>query len=489
MYISFNLWPSYGLTYRLKVSHLILLPCLGLFSIVLLPSPAKALQFTEIAYDIAGSDAAREWIELYNETATLVDLSESRLQVTHTSADGSVTQASHRLSLTVSGGADQSQILLGGGEYLILSQNPEAFILDYPGFISKYAKAAFSALPNYQNETTKTTTLKVIDSLDQVKAEVTYAPEDKTANPEGFTRENKGDHGWQRSAVQGGSPGQANSPWIEASEAKPLTYPSGIRISEIYPNPAGGDAGHEWVEVENIAAQGVDLTGWYITDASGSKQQFSDGATINPAERLALIVTQLSINNSSTKQNERIALYWPNGEMLEEVVIAGDAKEGWSYVRFGDEWQWTDLPTSGTENRKRENPVSTGVSITTSMPPTTIKADAKPARLSSPSTAVTSTSSVLPKSSSSTKIAKPVRRSPAAQKRFQSSPNSAESYENGYVAGVNTDKSSAMHRGWLWGSILFLSAVTAAVGLLIYRYKLFLLIPKIRELWPPTLLK
>ncbi len=48
-----------------------------------------------------------------------------------------------------------------------------------------------------------------------------------------------------------------------------------VVINEVFANPAGNEAGNEWVEIYNPSPVAVDLTGWTIVDAVGKTQALS----------------------------------------------------------------------------------------------------------------------------------------------------------------------------------------------------------------------
>jgi hypothetical protein len=87
-------------------------------AVAALPHPAAALVISEVAYDPAGTDSGHEWIEVWNDGASAVDL-----------AGWSVLEAGvmHRLAAY---GADALVVEAGG--YAVVADRPELFLADFP---------------------------------------------------------------------------------------------------------------------------------------------------------------------------------------------------------------------------------------------------------------------------------------------------------------------------------------------------------------------
>ena len=68
---------------------------------------------------------------------------------------------------------------------------------------------------------------------------------------------------------------------------------SSLRIAAVHPNPPGDDAAalaDEYVVVENVGGESVDLSDWYLTDGDGRTYFFFDGRTLRPGEELVVHV-------------------------------------------------------------------------------------------------------------------------------------------------------------------------------------------------------
>lgn len=90
---------------------------------------AHALIISEIMYDPQGSDTSREWIEVYNDTASDINLSTFKFFESGTN---------HGLV------ASQGGTTLSPNVYAVIADNPAKFLLDYPSFSGILFDSSFS---------------------------------------------------------------------------------------------------------------------------------------------------------------------------------------------------------------------------------------------------------------------------------------------------------------------------------------------------------
>src|SRR3989338_10455206 len=83
--------------------------------------PAFSIQVSEIMHNPDGSDAGREWIEVYNNDSVQYNLTGWKINT-----DGS----DHLLNVPPANGGQGSMILEPGG-YALIVQNATAFLLNY----------------------------------------------------------------------------------------------------------------------------------------------------------------------------------------------------------------------------------------------------------------------------------------------------------------------------------------------------------------------
>ncbi len=125
--------------------------------VALLPIITHAkIIINEIMYDPEGTDTGREWIEIYNEGSSDVDLTTVRLNengVNHTFKSFNTPTA-----------------ILGAGKYAIVADSPEKFLLDYTNYSDLLIDSAFSL-----NNTGEA--LSIVDAEGNVIDTVTYSSE------------------------------------------------------------------------------------------------------------------------------------------------------------------------------------------------------------------------------------------------------------------------------------------------------------------------
>lgn len=210
------------------------------------------LELSELMYDLPGSDSDREWVELTNTDTSPVTM------VTGSGA-GSwrfFDTSNHTLTLV------RGNTTVSPEERLILAQNPDRFLSDYPSYAGTLFKTAMS-LPNTQ------ATLKLSADKGQTWFHERSYQASAGANGTGESLEWLGDR-WQPSSATGGTPGYGPTP--PSPSLSPVPAPSSdpsalpiptplppplpaqpiLLVSEIHYNPPGSDRGHEWLEFENV---------------------------------------------------------------------------------------------------------------------------------------------------------------------------------------------------------------------------------------------
>jgi len=137
----------------------------------------------------------------------------------------------------------------------------------------------------------------------------------------------------------------------------PATYPSGIFINEILPNPEGPDETDEWIELYNSNAIDVDLSGWQIQDKAGTITTFTIPATTKILANGFLVFkrpdTKIMLNN----EGDSVNLLTPDGKIVDSVGFVS-APLGQSYNRTDSAsakasagtWAWSTTLTPGTAN-------------------------------------------------------------------------------------------------------------------------------------------
>lgn len=140
-----------------------------------------------------------------------------------------------------------------------------------------------------------------------------------------------------------------------------ISYPSGIFINEVLPNPAGADEANEWIELYNSNSIDVDLSGWQIQDTNGTPKTF----TINPSTSSGqakitangfLVFkrpdTKIMLNNDVDGLN----LLTPDKKIVDSINYP-KAPLGQSYSKTSSSWAWSTTPTASAQN------IVTGVKV------------------------------------------------------------------------------------------------------------------------------
>lgn len=296
-------------------------------------SAESDLVFSEIMYDVSGADSGREWIEIFNSGPEPVSASS-----TWRFFDGS----NHSLSLYQGSSTIMSQ------EFVILADNAENFLLDYPDFSGTVFDTVMS-LPNSSSSLSIS-----FDSGNSYPIFVEY--DSLWGGGDGMSLEkinldqNIQADNWQTSYILGGTPGQINSTStiddLPEENNQEALWPQ-IIISEFIPDPEGSDD-EEWIELYNASDEIVELDNFSLGDNSSRRFVFDESFNVDAKEYLILEkeLTGISLNNSG---GDSVKLYNPNEE-LQEVVEYQDCFEGRSYARREDDFVWTKTPTPGSSN-------------------------------------------------------------------------------------------------------------------------------------------
>lgn len=132
----------------------------------LFAAPAtQALQISEIHFDPDGSDTDREWIEVYNDGLSVIDLTEVKF-----------FEANVNHGIDIFNQPNSTEKNIAGGEYAVVVQNIDKFKADFPTYSGKIFKASFSL-----SNTGETLALK--DKSGNILYSITYTESDKQAVP------------------------------------------------------------------------------------------------------------------------------------------------------------------------------------------------------------------------------------------------------------------------------------------------------------------
>ncbi len=162
-----------------------------LAALFFIPSCASALTFTEVMYDLSGTDEGREWVEVYNDGDTSLDLSGYKFN------DG----ANHVLNPPPENGG-QGNMVLPQGEYMVIASNAATFLSEHPGFAGTVVDTVMS-LANTGDS------LSVVSGSGVVLATFSYVTESGGAGNGWSIQKIDGD--WVESEPSPGLPGTLSS--------------------------------------------------------------------------------------------------------------------------------------------------------------------------------------------------------------------------------------------------------------------------------------
>lgn len=295
---------------------------------------------TEVSYN-------DEWVELYNNTNSIINLSSWVLK-----ADDASPAINLKGSIPAKG-------------FFLLERSDDNTVPDIP------ADLIYTGALNNSGED-----LALYDENGNLIDEASFSSGWLAgSNTTKQTMERKDLKNWRNSTNPGGTPKTQNSSQIETStteyliKAEPrasssesqqvtqkgkIIYPLGIVFNEILPSPEGADADNEWIEIFNQNNFEVDLSSWEISDILGSVKTytFPEGSKVQPQEYQVLLRpnTGITLNNDG----DGLKLIQPDGNAVYSVNY-DKAPKGQSYNRTpqnagNPEWAWSINLTPGSKN-------------------------------------------------------------------------------------------------------------------------------------------
>lgn len=223
------------------------------------------LRFTEIMYDLDGSDTGREWVELYNYGADPIAISTGTATTSFRFFDGS----NHTLKLV------QGDAIVHPGGFAVLVDNLDAWLLDHAGFMG----TIFDTVLSLKN--TSSTVGLSINTTEPMFTSVGYdaswgaAGDGHTLEKRDILSTDETALNWTVSTATSGTPGFwepliSTPPTTTATTTPPETPPPPVNnnpqqpsippphwshdiiINEALPNPAGADSSGEWTVSQTI---------------------------------------------------------------------------------------------------------------------------------------------------------------------------------------------------------------------------------------------
>lgn len=131
----------------------------------------------------------------------------------------------------------------------------------------------------------------------------------------------------------------------------PEQHKQAISIHEIFMNPEGSDAEHEFIEMYNSNPAMIDISGWKIDDIEGSGSKpytIPDNTFIFPQSYYVVYQSQSGVNLNNTDDSVRILT--PDDDVIDSYSYV-KAKEEFSLSKNEHgQFEWTSHVTPGDKN-------------------------------------------------------------------------------------------------------------------------------------------
>jgi len=307
--------------------------------VILFPSLVYAISINEIMYNPNQcSDIYCEWVELYNDEITAVDLSSWTID-DNNFEDITILPDEYIIiakKLIDASGGESFEYYWGNNDGIWDSNDD-----------------SYRAVDGYFGFTNTDDTIILKNGNGDIVDSVAYS-DSFGADGNGKTLEWSGSE-WMESLNVNGTPGEENS--IYAFERNF----SAIMINEFMPNPLGADGaslpGGEWVELYNPTSANMNLEGLVLYDAYDDHELYIvDTSVLSTTVIQAndyLVVYRNGDSDFSLNNNlDEVRLYdgYPlsSSNLIDEVSY-GDSTEGSSWSKIGTSWQQT-IPSPGEDN-------------------------------------------------------------------------------------------------------------------------------------------
>jgi hypothetical protein len=128
------------------------------------------------------------------------------------------------------------------------------------------------------------------------------------------------------------------------------SYSDAIVINELMPNPTGDEAANEWIELFNNSDDSVDLTGWSLEDIEGATNKFTiDSGQIDSHGFAIFPRPQTGITLNNDADG--VKLYQPDGNLLYQTPEFSLSQKDYTWARQDNgDFGWTATPTLGKAN-------------------------------------------------------------------------------------------------------------------------------------------
>lgn len=326
--------------------------CFSLFSPEVLAASNNQIYFSEIGWMGTGASSSDEWIELYNDSSTDLDL-----------ANWGIYEA---------GGATLVESLEGkikAGQYYLLERTDDSTV---SSVIASQPPGTWggSGLSNTgEFLVIKNSSGEIVERLDCSEGWFAGSSSSKASMERHDFSKNTSD-AWHSATstgskdanggvilgTPGGENGSAGTVMAEDEEEEGVSsisqvssdYSHSVRINEVLPNPVGSDD-LEFVEIYNFGDSSVDLTEWYLGDAKDKKNIGNLLSSLQLRDKQYQVIYKNQGSVSLNNDGDTVFLYGPDGKVVSEVSYDG-LKEGNALAFDGGSYEVTERLTPGEKN-------------------------------------------------------------------------------------------------------------------------------------------
>jgi len=286
--------------------------------VVVIPAVNAAVVINEVMYQFSGTDADREWIEVYNSGPGLVNIAGWRLNE---------AGVDHNLNL-VSGSST-----LYSGDYAVIVDDDVMFLTEHPGFTGNVFDSTFSLADAGEQLILRNAALADMDTVNYSSAWGSLGDYSLELRNSGL--DNNLGASWGLSTVRFGTPGAENSIYQDALEI--------LDVFHTPENPTIGDNVEVCAVVDNLLPLQDILLYWnsdigsstvrlYDFDGDGTYCRTLSADTMDPYDGL-------NVDYYVTVQDQ-------NGNF---VSTEGDPGQSWTYDGAAPVADFICNPTTGVE--------------------------------------------------------------------------------------------------------------------------------------------
>ena len=325
------------------------------------PTYLHTLMISEVLPNPAGSDSENEWIEIYNFGADPINLLNYQLD---DAENGS--RAFNLPEITI---PPESYLVFYSSQTKISLNNSDeqARLFDPLENLIHQIQYEESAKESFAYALTENNQFAWTNYLTPGQPNQIQNTNDSSLNESSASETDN------QSSISKSSKSTSKS--SSSKNTQPL-YQNGdlsedLIISEFVPNPKGTDTETEWIEIQNLNDQPVNLGNWQLDDSEkgSAPYVFSDQITINPHSFLVIprLQSKISLNNNQ----DQVRLFDFQNNLIDEIEYQ-KAPEALSYARLHiidhtknpklasltplpnppaeEKWEWTEEITEGQPN-------------------------------------------------------------------------------------------------------------------------------------------